>query len=146
MANLSNHAIVEIVETSDKVAGGLDSANSVVQAISASEAFRKYNWLANQPALNSVGDLRGMVVSARWRTVFTYASDADDVLGRIALIAALAGNILKASKEIEAIVNSNASWSEKGARLSTQVSSVALRTVGGVAPAGFEVLAFSLQG
>jgi hypothetical protein len=146
MANAKTHAIVEIVETTDKVAGGLDSANKVVRAISASEAFSKYNWLAQQPVLNSVGDLRGMVVSAQWRTAFNFASDTGDVLGRIALIAAFAGNIVKASKEIEAIVNSNASGSEKGARLSTQVSSVAIRTLGGAIPAGFEIVAFSLKG
>jgi hypothetical protein len=146
MADPKNHAIVEIVETADKVAGGADSANSAFRAISASEAFRKYNWLTSQPGLNSVGDLRGMVVSARWRTAFNIAGDAGEVLGRVALVAALAGNIVKASKEIDAIVSSNASWSEKGARLSTQVSSVAIRTVGGVVPAGFEMVAFSLQG
>jgi hypothetical protein len=146
MANAKTHAIVEIVETTDKVAGGLDTANSVARAISASEAFQKYNWLANQPVFNSVGDLRGMVVSARWRTAFNFASDTGDVLGRIALIAAFAGNIVKASKEIDTIVNSNASWSEKGARLSTQVSSVAIRTLLGAVPAGFEVVAFSLKG
>ena len=143
---LLKHAVVEIVNTTDKVAGGVDNTNSMVRAISASEAFRQYNWLSDAPILNSAGDLRGMVLSAQWRTAFQVTTKIGDVAGKIATIAALAANIVKASGAIDSILNSKDSWDVKGAKLSTQVSSVAIRTVTGVVPAGVDLLTKSLSG
>lgn len=140
------HAVIEIVDTTDRVVGSLSSAAGILKAISASEAFRKYNWIAGSPALNLSGDFRGMVISAKWRTVFNVSSKVGDVLGNLAVIAALAGNIVNARTEIEQILSSNASADIKAAKISDQVASVAIRTVAGVVPVGYEALSFSLQG
>jgi hypothetical protein len=140
------HAVVEILQTTDKSLSTADSSLGVLKAISASEAFLKYNWLMDAPVLNAAGDFRGMVVSADWRTVFQISSKAGEVVGNLAVVAALAVNIVEAKQQIESILNSNDSWDVKGAKLSTQVASISIRTVGGVAPAGVGILTSTLQG
>jgi hypothetical protein len=137
------HAAVEIGNHyAEKTEGGL----KVARAIAASEAFRKYSWIKNAPIRNVSGNLRGMVVSKRWAIVFHFAEDALKPVEKVALVAALAENIAKAHHETEAILNSKESWDLKAARLSTQVSSVMIRTVGGAIPAGAHMLATSLGG
>lgn len=140
------HAIVEITEKADQAIASLSTLNDAVKAISASEAFRKYNWLKSIPVMNAAGDLRGMVVSSRWRTVFQVSGDVGGVLEKVAVVAGLAVNIVHSWNEIETIYNSQDPWDVKGAKLSSQVSSVAIRTVGGIIPAGFSLLALSMQG
>jgi len=142
----TQHAVVEIVEKTDNFVGKASNVNDALNAISASEAFRKYDLLTQSPVLNSAGNLRGMVVSGRWRTVFQVTGEVGDVLGKVAVVAALAANIVHSWNEIDSIMNSSDSWDVKGAKLSSQVSSVAMRTVAGVVPAGFGVLAYSMQG
>jgi len=146
LSHLHKHTVVEIVHATDKVAGAVDSTNSAVRAISASEAFRQYSWLKGAPVLNTAGDLRGMVLSARWNSAFQVTTKIGDVAGKIAVVASLAVNIVQSSKQIDDILHSNDSWDVKGAKLSSQVSSIAIRTVGGVVPAGVDVLTRSMTG
>ena len=68
------------------------------------------------------------------------------MVGNIALLAALAGNIVEARRQITTILNSNASADIKAAQLSTQISSVAIRTLAGIVPSGTHILATSLEG
>ena len=137
------HAVVEIARMiSEKVEAGA----KIAKAVSASEAFRKYKWLRNVPKRNVSRNFRGMVVNKRWAVVFHFAEDALKPIERIALLAALAENIVKAHDQIDSILDSKDGWDIKAARLSTQVSSIAIRTVGGVVPAGAHVLATSLSG
>ena len=139
----SIHAALEIGhKTGEKGAGAL----KVTKAIAASEAFRKYDWLKNAPARNVSGNLRGMVVSKQWATVFHFAEDALKPLEKLLLLAALAENLAKAHHEVDWILKSKDDWDTKAARLSLQVSSVMLRTVGGAVPAGAHVLATALEG
>ena len=51
------HAVVEIVQTSDKVAGAADTVSMLLKAIR--RAFREYTGMY-QPVLNSSGNFRGM--------------------------------------------------------------------------------------
>jgi hypothetical protein len=137
------HVAVEITSKySEKSEGGL----KVARAIAASEAFRKYNWLKNAPVPNLSGNFRGMVVNKRWASVFHLAEDALKPIEKVALLAALAENIVKTHHQIDAILKSKDGWDTKAARLSTQISSIAIRTVGGAIPAGAHILAISASG
>lgn len=139
-------AFIEIVQTTEKVTDSFSRGTNALQAISASEAFRKYDWLAKAPGLNSAGNLRGMVISARWHTVFQVSCEFADAFEHLAFVAGVAVNILHSSAEIEAIFNSDDSWNIKGPGLCFHVTSLATRTVFGSIPAGFSLLAMSLQG
>jgi len=133
------HGVVEMVHNG---VDRLDSGVHAVRAIAASEAFRRFDWLKDAPIRNAAGDFRGIVVSARWRTVF-------DVTGKAAEFTALAGlalNVANSAHEIESIWKSSEPWGVKGSRLSTQVSSIALRTALGVVPAAAHGLAMTLRG
>ena len=138
-------AVVEIVHATDKTAGAIDSGTGLLRVISVGHAFREYDWLY-KPALNSAGNFRGMVISKNWRTVFQVTSDYKETLGNIALIAALAGNIVEARSQISTILSGKDSADIKAARMSSQISAIAIRTLTGVVPAGTHILATSLQG
>jgi hypothetical protein len=143
---VNHHSIHAAVEIGNNYAEKTERGFKIARAIAASEAFRKYNWIKNVPVRNLSGNLRGMVVSKRWATVFHFAEDVLKPVEKVALLAALAENTAKAHHQIDTILNSTDSWDSKAARLSTQVSSVMIRTVGGAIPAGAHFLATSLEG
>jgi hypothetical protein len=107
------HLVVEIAEKTDKAATNVGAANSALNVISASEAFRKFNWLKNIPVTNSADNLRGMVVSARWRTAFQVSGKIGGVLERVGVVAGLAVNIFHSWHEIETIYSSSEPWDVK---------------------------------
>ena len=137
------HAVVEIV---DKAAGGTEGALKAGRVISGSEAFRKYDWIKNIRPANTVGNFRGMVISSRWAVMYNFAETSLKVVEKVAVFAALAANIYKAKNEFQKIIASSEDWGTKSSRLSTQVSSVSIRTLGGVIPAGTHIIAMSLGG
>lgn len=143
---MNHHDIHAVVEVSSKYLDKFEGSLKAARAISASEAFRKYNWIKNVPVRNVSGNLRGMVVSNRWASVFHFTEDVLKPVEKIAVIAALAENIAKSHHQVDTILKSSEPWDIKAARLSTQVSSVMIRTVAGVIPAGAHVLAMSLGG
>lgn len=130
------HSVLELVHKT------VDGGVQVVRAIAASEAFRKFDWLKDAPAKNTIGDLRGIVVSARWRTIFEITSKA----AKFTALAGFALNVAASAHEIETICKSSEPWGVKGSRLSTQVSSIAFRTAFGVVPAATHQPAMVLQG
>ena len=123
------HKIHAAVEIADKVAGGADTTSGWAKAIAASEGYRKYSWLKNAPATNVAGNFRGMVINPKWAARFQWADAALKPVEHAAVLLTLAANIAKSSHEIAQILSSRDDWTVKGARLSTQVSSVAIRTV-----------------
>lgn len=137
------HATVEIP---DKVLERTNAAAKSVRVIAGSEAFRRYQWLSNIRPTNASLNFRGMVVSSRWATVYNFSGKWLKPAEKVAVFASLAANIYKARGEIGAILDSKDDWSIKGAKLSTQVTSVSLRTAGGVIPFGAHVIATSLGG
>jgi hypothetical protein len=143
---MSHHGVHAIVEVGHKTVETVESGAKVARAISASEAFRKYDWLRNAPVRNSAGNFRGMVVNRKWATVFHFAEGALKPIEKIALLAALAENLAKAHHHIDVILKSKDGWDTKAARLSTEVSSIAIRTVGGIIPSGAHALAMSIGG
>ncbi len=138
--NHSNvHAVVEIVSqtgtATGKVVDAVDSANKVVKAISAYQAFRDYNWLKGVPVTNVAGDLRGMVVSAQWNAAFQFTVKAGDVLGKVSAFATLAVGVAESYGEVDDILQSNDPWNLKAARLSTQVTGVCMKYLTGIVTA-----------
>jgi hypothetical protein len=143
MDRKSVHAVIEIInQLGEKAEGGLKTA----RAIAASEAFRKYNWIKNAPVHNVSGNLRGMVISKRWAVVFDFAESSLKVVEKVAILAALAQNIAAAHHNFDTVIQSSDRWDSKAARISTQVSSVMIRTVAGSIPAGAELLSTSISG
>ena len=133
----------------DGVVELIDYADATVKSakfISTAEAFRKHDWLGRMPLANSSGNFRGMVVSAKWATVFHFTTKAIKPVEKVAGLASLAANLSKAKSEMDRIVTGNDDWMVKGARLSTQVSSVCLRTAFGSVPFAAHLISKSLGG
>jgi hypothetical protein len=142
------HAIVELVnvggKSTVKVTDVAEKANMVAKAISASQAFRQYNWLTQSPVKNVAGNLRGMVVSAKWNTAFQFTVKAGDVLGKVSAFVTIAVAMAESSSEIEDILNSNDPWNLKGARLSTQVTGIAMKYLTGIVTAPVHMVMSSM--
>jgi hypothetical protein len=143
---MNHHHVHVVVDLGGKAAEKVESGIKVARAVSASEAFRKYDWLKSVPMRNASGNFRGMIVSKKWATVFHFSEKVLKPLEKITLLASLAENIARAYHPMDSIIGSRDGWDIKAARLSTEVSSIALRTVGGVIPAGAHMLATSLRG
>src|SRR4051812_35755137 len=100
-------AVVEIIADAGKFGELPDTANGAVRAIAASEAFRKYDFLFDTPGTNAIGNFRGMVIDAKWRTVYNLTSQLEDVLGPVLVLAGFAQNLLGARPKIDAIFAGN---------------------------------------
>lgn len=132
--------VLEIMDKATKTAG---IANDfVVRPISASEAFRRYSWLKSQPALNKSGNLRGMVINARMRTVYMISEKAGK---KIAVVAALV-EICKEMKRIEIVLKSDKDATEKTSRILLLGSAALLRSVTSIVPTAVNLLSMSAQG
>jgi hypothetical protein len=143
---LNHHSVHAAIEVAHKYGKGAEGGLKTVRAIAASEAFRKYNWLKNAPVRNVSGNFRGMVISKDWANLYHITEDVLKPAEKVMLLAALAENVVKARHQIDAILESRDPWELKAARLSTQVSSIALRTASGAIPAGAHIIAMSLGG
>ena len=87
-----------------------------------------------------------MVVSKDWANVYHITEDVLKPVEKVLLLAALAENIANARHQIDAILESGDTWDLKAARLSTQVSGIALRTASGFIPESAHLIALSLDG
>ena len=137
------HAAVEVA---DHVVGGMATAGGWAKAIAASEGYRKYSWISGAPARNSVGNFRGMVLNPKWAVRFQWADDALKPVENAALLLSLAVNAAKSKHEVSQILASQDDWTVKGARFSTQVSSVALRTLAGIGTGMLDLSTFVTSG
>src|ERR1035441_652423 len=120
------HLVEDIAEVTDDAAG-------VVRMISALEAYRRFSWIMDAPVLNAAGNYRGMVISAQWKTVYVYSSSVADKAQNIAILLSVADELMKSRQQITAIVNGNDDGYTKAAKLSSQVSGIALRVLGHLA-------------
>jgi len=147
MAQPARHPpVVEIIKAADTWMSRAEGAKTAVKLISASEAFRRFNWLKGAPINNAAGDLRGMVVSAKWRAVFVTTSEKLEVVGKIAMIAGFASNLAEQSGKIESVLKSNESWEIKGLRLASIAGTASERTLAGAVTSSASVLFQSLSG
>ena len=150
---LHHHPIVEIVhaqherlEKVDLRVGQADLGRQALQAVAGGRAYRSYNALSEVVKLNKAGNLRGMVVSAKWQTVFRHVSDAGEYLENIGYLATVASEIAKSAPEFQAIASSSDSIALKGMRLTAEAGTISQRALLGVVPAGAHVIYRSLEG
>lgn len=136
-----------MVDVADRVEPGVNVLSNfgtfVVTPISAARAFREYDWIAGSPVLNSVGNLRGMVISKPLRTVWTVSTKAGDILG-------VAGIVIEFAKELgrmQSVWSSKTmSVNEKGPMLLMMGSAAILRGVTSVVPTAVHLAALSAGG
>lgn len=141
-----HHPVVEIL---DKTSEKLDHAHHAItafKAIAGTRAFREYRWLNDVRIANKSGNFRGMVVSARWRTLFDYSSEAEDVLKNIGTFATFAANVAEMGHHFETIWNSRDPMSMKGLRFAAAAGTAAERTLAGGTVSGVHLIYKSLEG
>jgi hypothetical protein len=152
-AHKGQHPILEVVHRSegavsqvDRGLSQVDLGNTAIRAIAGSRAFRDYNWLTGVARTSAAGDLRGMVVSAKWRVAFRYSSEVGEYMENIGLLAGFAAGIAEAESELERLANSNEPAALKGARIAAIAGTAAQRALLGAIPAGTHLIYKSLQG
>jgi len=143
---VKHHPVVEIVSHVDDAVDHVGHANHAVKAFTGGRAFRVYNTLREESALNSSGNLRGMVKSARWRVVFKYSSKVGEHLENMGTLASFAANIAEMWDEFETVAKSPDSAALKGMRFAAAAGTAAERTLLGSVPAGVHLIYLSLQG
>ena len=144
------NVVVEVLDTAVGMAGKVKDANDyVVKVVAGSEAFRKYNWLAGVPVLNSAGNLRGMVVNPRMRAIYTMSVNFGEKLAKADQALGLASIFIEIAKDyprLQQAFDSDAPLNDKGPLMLSLASMAILRAVTGVVPAGAHLLAKSLEG
>ena len=114
----------------------------VVTPISGARAFRDYSWVSSLPAMNSTGNLRGMVLSKSFRTIWNVSTNVGEKLQ-------LASIVIEFAKELsrmQQVWKSDTSVNEKGPRLLFMGSAAILRGVTSVVPEAVHLLALSAEG
>lgn len=146
------HVAVEIAhsraETADKLISGAENTGKVAKVISASHAFRKYDWLRDVPVHNVAGNLRGVVLSSRWRTAYDISVKYGKTLERYHLgtIASVTAGVLASADQILDIVESKDSWDIKAAKLGPQATAIAVQYLTGSVSGTAHLLLKSMQG
>jgi hypothetical protein len=151
----SNHSypMIELVHSHERTAENVSHRTDQavlgkigLQTVMAGRAFREYHALSQRIGLNRAGNLRGMVVSARWRTLFRYTSEVGEHLDNLGYLAALASGIATSAPKFESIVASSDSAALKGLKIAATTSTIAQRALLGVVPAGAHMIYRSLEG
>ncbi|MEI6605098.1 MAG: hypothetical protein WCP35_07300 [Verrucomicrobiota bacterium] len=110
------------LDSFDSVLEFADNSSTVLQRISGSQAFRKYNWLLNSPARNTFGNFRGMVVSGNAKTVFIFVSKVGDVASNLGAFSLLVAELKTMNRNIVNTASSNSSQADMTSRISAEVS------------------------
>lgn len=139
-----SNVCVNVAHKSDSVLGNLSYASNGVRAFVGAQAFRGYEWMTDTRAANSVGNFRGMVVSARWATAYQVIGDAADVIGKFAIVASIAANAVDAAPQFEAVYRSKANPLMKLARYRSLANMVAEKTLLGTVTGGVHLIYASL--
>jgi hypothetical protein len=150
----SRSVMIELIHSQHKTAekvdtrlGQIDLGRTAVQAVMGGRAFgNHYDVFSNAVELNSVGDYRGVVFSAKWRTLFQHTSHVGEYTENIGYLATLAAGIAESAPKIETILGSSDSSTLKGMRISATASTIAQRALLGAVPAGAHMIYRSLEG
>jgi hypothetical protein len=142
------HAVVEIADDTGKTFETADNARKVAKVISASHAFRKYDWLHSIPIMNSSGNLRGMVLSAKWRGAYELSVKYGKKLEHyhVGTLITVAVALADSFEQIDRIWRSNESRDKKAARLASQATAIAMNCLTGVVTSPAQAVLQSLQG
>lgn len=145
--------VVELVHRAEPVVGFIDKTKTEIdfgvlgaKVISGSEAFRKFDGLSQTAGLNAAGNLRGMVVSGRWSTVFRHLSTFEEASKNLGYYAAIAAGIAESAPQISAVAKSSDSVAVKGMRMSVIASTISQRVLLGSIPFGVHLIYTSLEG
>ena len=132
--------VVQIAHNFDSVMGNVSYAANGFRAITGLQAFRSYDWMTDTAALNSVGDFRGMVVSARWASAYTVVSSAANIIGNVATVASIAGNVIDLSPQFEQNFKGKDPAVVKAQKYSLLTSIVAQKTLAGIVTGGVHLI------
>jgi hypothetical protein len=126
--------------------GQTENLNTVLKMAAGGKAFREYAAFADRIGLSRAGNLRGMVVSARWHTVFHYLGHSEEYLKNLGTLAAISAGLVEAAPKIEAIHRSTDSAALKGMRYSSVAGTIAQRVLAGSLTSGVHLIYRSLEG
>jgi hypothetical protein len=148
-----HHPVIEFLHGQHKTAEELDHRWTQVElgihglrAVIGGRAFRSFHPLSGTFELNKAGNLRGIVVSARWRTLFRHTSDVGEYRTNVGYLATLVSGIAESAPKIESIVNSPNSPTLKGMEIAATASTIAQRALLGAVPEGAHLIYRSLEG
>ncbi len=85
------HSHHEPIEHLGHLMDKIDFGNKVAVAVAGTQAFRRYNALTGAIGLNSIGNLIGMVRSAKWRLIIQHIDEASPLGKSIESMGFLAG-------------------------------------------------------
>jgi hypothetical protein len=128
----SGPVVIEILDDVKKAVDKTGKAAKGFARISALLAFRKFDWLKEAPILNKSGNLRGIVVNAQARTVYTYTGKAAKVAGDVVIVITLAQEIYKSRDEAKSIIDSDDDTATKVGKTSAMVSGICIRTLSAI--------------
>lgn len=123
-----------------------DQVNHGIHVFAGKKAFRIYNLASDEVGLSKAGNLRGVVKSARLRTVFKVTSEVGERLEVLAFIAAFAENVTESHAEFDKILISNDSSARKAVHLARLANQIANRTLLGTFTSGVSTIYDALKG
>lgn len=139
----SQHKRAELLDRRlDQASHGID----MIKMVTGGRAFRKYSALAEEVGLNQSGNLRGMVVSEKWRTVFRHSSEVGEYMENIGYLSTIVSELAKSAPGIEKILGAKDPVVFKGMQLASLAGSIAQKALIGSVPAGAHLIYRSLEG
>ncbi|HEY7334573.1 MAG TPA: hypothetical protein VH639_06790 [Bryobacteraceae bacterium] len=151
----NKHPILEFVHPGyetlmdvHRYASRVELGKLAVMSWSGAHAFREYNWLTMEPVKNISGNLRGMVISAKWRTAFNFLeeSKAAQSLEKIGLVAGFTTALAEKHEEFETIFGSEDPAFLKGLQYAAIAGTAAEKALAGGARFGVHAIYRSLEG
>jgi hypothetical protein len=136
----NSELVAHILHSTDTTTGNVSYVTNGFRAVTGLQAYRNYEWMTDGISLNSVGNLRGMVISARWATTYQVISKAADYVGTAATVASIASNAMELAPQFESVYNSNDSQAIKTLKFTSLAGTVAQRTLIGVITGGVHLI------
>jgi len=121
------------------------NGNTVIQRISGIEAYRKYSWVKDVVDKNKSGNLRGMVINAKAKKIYSFSGKIGSKLALFQLSVEFAKQFNTGRKNIDSILSGSDSNSIKASKISAEVSGACARTVGNFVLSTVDGITFVLQ-
>jgi hypothetical protein len=138
--------VVEILHEAKETIEKGESMNRLVKVYAGKNAFRIYQASRGVIGKNRIGNLQGMVKSAKARTIFQVTSEIGEKLEILSFLAVFAQNIADAGPEFEAIWDSKDSPARKYVHLTQLADKIGKRTATGMFTAGVSTIYDALKG
>ena len=121
------------------------NGNVVIQRISGVEAYRKYSWVRDVVESNKAGNLRGMVINAKARKIYSFSGKVGGKLALFQLSLEFAKQFNTGYKNIDNILSGPDSNNVKFSKISAEVSGVCARSLGNVVLSTVDGITLVLQ-